>query len=58
MNRYLQSYLFYLLISKLYGGVEITLCKIREEYWIVLGRQNVPTLLKKCYVCKIVQEKH
>ena len=40
-----------------HGGVEITFCKIREKYWIVRGRQNVRKILKKCYVCNIVQEK-
>ena len=40
-----------------HGGVEITLCNIREKYWIVRGQQNVRKLLKKCYVCKNVQGK-
>ena len=30
-----------------HGGVEITLCKIREKYWIVRGRQNVRKIFKK-----------
>ena len=38
-------------------GVQATLCKLWNNYWIVWGRQKVKSILKNCVVCKIIQGK-
>ena len=35
-----------------HGGINITLTTLREQYWIVKGRQVVKGILRKCVVCK------
>jgi len=39
----------------LHMGIEATLAKIRESYWIINGRRIVKNILKKCVVCKHFQ---
>jgi hypothetical protein len=39
----------------LHGGVAATLCKIREQYWILRGRQKVKQTLAKCVTCRRMQ---
>ena len=41
----------------LHGGVNDTLCKVRENFWIPKGRQAVKTTIKSCYVCKRLEGK-
>ena len=36
----------------LHGGVQETLCKLREHYWVPQGRQSVKSVIVKCYVCR------
>ena len=36
----------------LHGGVQDTLCKLREHYWVPQGRQSVKSVIGKCYVCR------
>ena len=36
----------------LHGGVQDTLCKLREHYWVPQGRQSVKSVITKCYVCR------
>ena len=38
-------------------GVESTLNKLRQIYWMIKGRQTVKKVLSKCIICKIVQGK-
>ena len=38
-------------------GVESTLNKLRQSYWIIKERQTVKKVLSKCIICKIVQGK-
>ena len=38
-------------------GVQATLCNLRNNYWIVRGRQQIKSILKNCVVCKIIQGK-
>ena len=38
-------------------GVQATLCNLRNNYWIVRGRQKIKSILKNCVVCKIIQGK-
>ena len=38
-------------------GVQATLCKLWNNYWIVRGLQKVKSILKNCVVCKIIQGK-
>ena len=35
-----------------HSGINITLTTLREQYWIVKGRQVVKGILRKCVVCK------
>ena len=35
-----------------HGGINVTLTALREQYWILKGRQLVKTILRKCVVCK------
>ena len=35
-------------------GVESTLSNIRSYYWIIQGRSFVKSVLKNCYLCKLV----
>ena len=39
----------------IHGGVQDTLCKIRENYWIPQGRQAVKQVISKCYMCKVLE---
>ena len=38
-------------------GVESTLNRIRNFYWIIKGRQTVKIILRNCVICKIIQKK-
>lgn len=38
-------------------GVESTLSKVREDYWIPKGRKTVKTVLRMCYLCLRYQGK-
>ena len=38
-------------------GLQATLCNLRNNYWIVQGRQKIKLILKNCVVCKIIQGK-
>ncbi|GFU38100.1 integrase catalytic domain-containing protein [Trichonephila clavipes] len=35
-----------------HGGVSETLLEIREQFWLIKGRQTVKNILKKCLICK------
>lgn len=35
----------------LHGGVEVTLRGIRDEFWIVRGKNSVKNVLRKCIIC-------
>ncbi|KAG5868466.1 hypothetical protein JTB14_035357 [Gonioctena quinquepunctata] len=35
-----------------HGGVNLTLSRIREKYWIIKGRQSVKSVISKCLVCR------
>ena len=35
-----------------HGGVNVTLTTLREQYWILKGRQVVKGILRKCVICK------
>ena len=37
-----------------HSGVESTLSNIRKYYWIIRGRSFVKSILKNCYLCKLV----
>ena len=37
-----------------HSGVESTLSNIRLYYWIIRGRSFVKSILKNCYLCKLV----
>ena len=38
-------------------GVQEILCNLRNNYWIVRGRQQIKSILKNCVVCKIIPGK-
>ena len=38
-------------------GVESTLNKLRQNYWIIKGRKTVKKVISKCIICKIVPGK-
>ena len=38
-----------------HDGAKETLAEFRSNYWISKGRQRVKTLLKKCYLCKLLE---
>ena len=40
-----------------YCGVEATLNHIRNFYWIVKGRKIVRSILRKCFICNLIQKK-
>ena len=40
-----------------HSGVESTLSNNRLYYWIIRGRSFVKSILKNCYLCKLVLEK-
>lgn len=42
----------------LHGGVQDTLCKLREHYWVPQGRQSVKSVISKCYVCRRLEGPH
>ena len=42
----------------LHGGVQDTLCKLREYYWVPQGRQSVKSVITKCYVCRRLEGPH
>ena len=35
-----------------HGGVSASLCKIRESFWILRGRQRVKSLIRNCVTCR------
>ena len=35
-----------------HGGVQDTMIKLREEFWIIKGRQTIKNVLHKCLICK------
>ena len=35
-----------------HGGVQMTINKLREEFWITQARQCVKSVIKNCYICK------
>ena len=35
-------------------GVQATICNLRNNYWIVRGRQEVKPILRNCVFCKII----
>ena len=35
-----------------HGGVNVTLSTLREQYWILKGRQVIKGILCKCVICK------
>ena len=39
----------------LHGGVQDTLCTIREKYWVPQGRQSVKSTTRKCFICKRIE---
>jgi hypothetical protein len=41
--------------ESLHAGVQETLCKARENFWIPRGRQRVKEELSKCFWCKRLQ---
>ena len=41
----------------LHFGIETTLAKIREKFWIVRGRKTTKNVLRKCVICKRFQGK-
>ena len=38
-----------------HNGVKETLAQVRSAYWIVKGRQLVKKVLKRCFICKILE---
>ena len=40
-----------------HNGVETTLCKSRDIYWNIRGRQRVKSILRKCATCRLIQGK-
>lgn len=36
----------------MHAGLRDTLCKLRENYWVLRGRQRVKTIINKCVRCK------
>ena len=38
-------------------GVSMTLDQVRNEYWIIKGRQTVRMILHKCFICKLIHAK-
>ena len=38
-----------------HNGVKETLADVRARYWIVKGRQNVKKIIRRCYLCKILE---
>ena len=38
-----------------HDGVKETLAEVRSVYWIVKGRQTVKRIIKRCYICKILE---
>lgn len=38
-----------------HGGVSSTLCKLRERFWLLKGRQQVKKVLRHCHWCARVQ---
>ena len=39
-------------LQTIYGGVTLTVTKIRDQYWIPTLRQLVKRIIKTCYACK------
>ena len=35
-----------------HAGVQDVLCKVREQYWIIKGRQTIKKALSSCMICK------
>ena len=40
-----------------HNGVETTLHKLEDIYWIIRGRQLVKSILRKCVTCRLIQGK-
>lgn len=40
-----------------HNGVDCTLNHVRTRYWIIRDRQFVKSILKRCFVCRLVQGK-
>ena len=40
-----------------HNGIETTLCKLRDIYWIIRWRQRVKSILQKCVTCRLIQGK-
>ena len=38
-----------------HGGISATLAKVRDEFWLLKGRQKVKKVLNRCVSCKRVQ---
>ena len=38
-----------------HNGVKETLAEVRARYWIVKGRQAVKKIVKRCFICKILE---
>ncbi|XP_014835554.1 PREDICTED: uncharacterized protein LOC106913412, partial [Poecilia mexicana] len=41
----------------MHSGVRDTLTQVREQYWILRGRQLVRNIVSKCYICKKLKVK-
>ena len=37
--------------TTLHGGIQLTLCTLRRQYWLIHGRSAVKTLLHRCVTC-------
>ena len=37
--------------ATMHHGIETTLARIRENYWIVKGRKSVKEVIRKCEIC-------
>ena len=38
-----------------HNGVKETLADVRAKYWVVRGRHNVKKIIKRCYLCRILE---
>ena len=44
-------------VSNFHAGLTSTLAKLREDYWLHQGRQQIRKLLRKCIVCQRMQSR-
>ena len=42
--------------ATMHHGIETTLARIRENYWIVKGRKSVKEVIRKCVICTRYQD--